>query len=129
MQHSIKRYSLEKEFIETGVLTITTEAQTTYLDYVDSKIKESTRALYHPIKALEDLRKILEVNHASLLGCIGCRIDSAYRATGHFGTYIVKAGGQAIERAELFDPTNEVQKLCTVEEHKIAYKKWADSLK
>jgi hypothetical protein len=28
----------------------------------------------------------------------------------------------------IFEPTDEIEKLCTVEEHKVPYKKWVDSL-
>jgi len=128
MQYSIKRYNLKKEFIAIGLLTITSEGQTTHLTYVDSAIEESVSELYHPIIALESLRKALENKYESIIGCTGCRIDSAYRAAGGYGTYIITYGEPASERAGLFEPTDEVAKLSTVDEHKVAYKKWTDSI-
>jgi hypothetical protein len=128
MQYLIKRYNIRKDFIATGLLTIKSEGQITYLTYADSIINESVSELYHPIVALESLRRILENKYQSIIGCIGCRIDSAYRATGHYGTYIITYGKPSTERAFLFEPTDEVAKLCTVDEHKVAYKKWAESI-
>jgi len=129
MQYSINRYDLRKDLIATGLLTVTSEGQTTHLTYADSAIKESVSELYHPITALESLRRVLENKYESIIGCAGCRIDSAYRATGGRGTYIITFGEPASERVNLFEPTDEIAKLCTVEEHKISYKKWIDSLR
>jgi hypothetical protein len=129
MQYSIKRYNLRKNLIATGLMTITSEGQTTHLTYADSEIKESVSELYHPIAALESLRRVLENKYESIIGCTGCRIDSAYRATGGYGTYIITYGEPASERVSLFEPTDEIEKLCTVEEHKVSYKKWVDSLR
>ena len=128
MQYSIKRYNFRKEFIAAGLLTITSEGQTTHLTYFDSEIEESVCELYHPIAALESLRNALENKYKSIIGCTGCRIDSTYRATGGFGTYIINYGEPASKRASLFEPTDEVSKLCTVDEHKVAYKEWTDSI-
>ncbi|MBO9203240.1 MULTISPECIES: hypothetical protein [Niastella] len=129
MQYSIKRYDLRKNLVATGLLTITSEGQTTHLKYTDSEVNESVSELYHPISALESLRRVLENKHESIIGCTGCRIDSAYRATGGYGTYIIVYGKPASERASIFQPTDEIEKLCTVEEHKSSYKKWLESLK
>ncbi len=128
MEYLIKRYNLQKDFITTGLLTIISEGQTTHLTFTDSAIKESVSELYHPIIALESLRRVLENKYESIIGCIGCRIDSAYRATGGYGTYLITYGEPASERACLFEPTDEVAKLCTVDEHKVAYKLWTESL-
>lgn len=127
MQYSIKRYDLRKNLIATGLLTITSEGLTTHLTYTDSEINESVRELYHPIAALESLRRVLEKKHKSIIGCTGCRSDSAYRATGGYGTYIIAHGKPASERASIFQPTDEIEKLCTVEEHKVSYEKWLKS--
>ena len=84
--------------------------------------------LYHPLVALESLRIILEIEYKSIIGCNGCRIDTAFRPTGGYGTYKIVAGRQATEIMNIFEPTDEVDKLCTVDEHIIAYNKWIESL-
>ena len=84
--------------------------------------------LYHPLVALKSLRKILEIEYASIIGCNGCRIDTSYRPTGGYGTYKIVTGQPATETMNIFEPTEEVDKLCTVDEHIIAYDKWIDSL-
>ncbi|OQP67798.1 hypothetical protein [Niastella populi] len=128
MQYSIKRYDLRKNLISTGLLIVRSEGQTTHLTYADSEITESVSELYHPIVALESLREVLERKYESIIGCNGCRIDSAYRATGGYGTYIVNYGEPASKKVSLFEPTDEIAKLCTVEEHKDSYNKWINSL-
>jgi hypothetical protein len=127
----INRYSLEREFISRGILILKDERELTHLKYRDSLIEEFSNELYHPLIALEKLREILETKHQSLLGCNGCRIDTSYRATGGYGTYVIHKGiqAQANELLNLFYQTNEIAKLCTVAEHKIAYKEWLQSLK
>ena len=129
MKYIVNRYSLTKDFISTGTLTITSQGQSTYLTYADATIEETVNELYHPLTALSSLRQILEAKHKSIINCTGCRIDSAYRPTGGYGTYIITYGKPGTERASLFEPTTEILKLCTLEEHKIAYKKWTDSIK
>jgi len=129
MEQVINRYNLNKEFVAQGTLIIDHKSQLTTLRYSDTEIDESVSELYHPLKALESLRVVLEQKHKSLIACTGCRNDSAYRATGGNGTYILIHGRPGTERAGLFEPTDEISKLCTVQEHKIAYKKWCDSLR
>ena len=129
MQYPINRYSLTKELITTGTLTIIDEGNAIELVYVDSVIKESARELHHPLTALESLRKTLETKHCSLLNCNGCRIDTAYRATGVSEVYLIEDGKRATKSVDMFEPTKEIAKLCTVEEHELAYDKWLDSLK
>lgn len=64
----------------------------------------------------------------STLAINGCRIDTAYRATGGYGTYIIEHGKQATNLVSLFDPTTEVDKLCSIDTHKTAFKTWLNSL-
>ena len=128
MIFSINRYSLDKRFISEGNLTITSEGQRTTLLYADSEIEIKASELYHPLTALEGLREILEKEYSSIIACNGCRCDTAYRPTGGYGTYKIILGQQATERLNLFEPTNEIEKLCTVDQHKAAYKKWVNSL-
>ena len=128
MEVSVKRYSFGKEFIATGVLKISYEGQTTFLKYTDFAIEVTASGLYHPIAALENLRKILEFKHESLIGLTGCRIDSAIRPNSGGGTYLLIYGIPSSERAFIFDPTEQVEKLCTVDEHKAAYREWGNSI-
>ena len=128
MKNIINRYSLTGEFILQGILNVESGGQSTRLTYTDSEIEEFSNELYHPIIALESLRKILETKHQSFINCNGCRIDSAYRETGGWGTYILTYGKQATESVNLFDSTDEITKLCTVDSHKAAYKVWLGSL-
>jgi hypothetical protein len=129
MKFAINRYNLKKEFISMGVLIIDFEKQETHLTYSDSSIIESSKELYHPLIALDSLRKILEKKHESILGCNGCRIDTSYRPRGGNMTYIIHKGEPAKQLVNLFEPTNEITKLCTVDEHKVAYREWLDGFK
>lgn len=128
MEKLISRYSLDKVIISNGILKVIDEGQNTNLIYTDSLINESVNELYHPMAALEKLRSILETKHNSLLNCTGCRIDTSYRFTGGHRTYITLYGQQATKDVNMFEPTEDISKLCTVEEHKVAYKNWLDSL-
>jgi hypothetical protein len=128
MTQTITRYSLDKKIISNGILTITNEGQATHLTFKDSAIKVNASELYHPLVALVSLRKILETEYKSIIGCNGCRVDTAFRPTGGYGTYKIVTGQQATETMNIFEPTEEVDKLCTVDEHIIAYDKWIDSL-
>lgn len=128
MVQIIRRYSLTKENISTGTLTVSSKGQVTTLTFKDPIIEVTVRELYHPLMALESLRRVLEIEHKSLLGCNGCRIDTSYRATGGYGTYKTVPGQQATEILNIFEPTNDIEKLCTVEEHKAAYQQWIDNL-
>ena len=128
MTHEITRYSLDKKIISNGVLSIINDGQVTTLIFKDSTIEVHSDDLYHPLIALEKLRIILETEYESIIACNGCRIDTSYRPTGGYGTYKIIQGQPATERINLFRPTNEIDKLCTVDEHTAAYKKWIDSL-
>ena len=128
MQIVVDRYSLDKTFIATGQLHVDEKDHSTILTYYDSNIKVSASGLYHPIAALENLRRQLAVDFNSTLAINGCRIDTAYRATGGYGTYIVEHGKPATNSVSLFDPTTVVDKLCSVDIHKAAYKTWLKSL-
>jgi hypothetical protein len=55
-------------------------------------------------------------------------VDTAYRATGGYGTYIIEYGKQARRSLSLFDPTQAIDQLCKVEKHKTAYGIWLKSL-
>lgn len=126
MVYKVSRYSLTKEFITTGELTVVANGSETCLAFSDYFLTEKAKALHHPIKALERLRQKLEIRHNSLLACAGCRIDSAYRATGHYRTYLVEPERPATKQVLLFEPTDAVELLCTVGEHKAAYLHWCD---
>jgi hypothetical protein len=128
MQITVDRYSLDKRFIATGQLQVEAKDHSTILTYFDNEIKVFASALHHPIVALENLRRQLEVNFHSILAINWCRVDTDYRATGGYGCYIIKVGKQATNSVSLFDPTKEIDKLCTVEVHKAAYKTWLKSL-
>jgi hypothetical protein len=129
MVHEIKRYNFNREFISQGLLTVLSEGQVTKLTYTDPLINEFSNGLNHPLLIFESLRLILESKHQSILGCNGCRIDTDYRAKDGYGTYIIHYGKPASEIINLFESTDGITKLCTVAEHKIAYKKWLDSFK
>jgi hypothetical protein len=128
MIFSIKRYSLDKEFISIGNLTIASEEQRTNLRFSDNSIEVTASELYHPLTALESLRRTLEKEYSSIIACNGCRCDTSYRPTGGFGTYRTFLGQQATEWLNIFEPTNEIDKLCTVDQHKAAYTEWLNSL-
>jgi hypothetical protein len=124
MKFSVKRYGFDKHFIGEGILTVADDGLNIVLSYRDSEIAVEASAMHHPISALENLRKILELQHNSILACNGCRCDTSYRASGGFGTYKIVAKKPATIVLNLFEPTNEIQKLCTVDEHKAAYLNW-----
>jgi hypothetical protein len=128
MTQTITRYSINKQSISEGILTVTDKGEATHLTFKDQAIEVSVSELYHPLIALESLRKILETRHKSIIACNGCRIDTAYRPTGGYGTYKIVLGQQATETLNIFEPTDEIEKLCTVDQHEAAYEKWIDSL-
>ena len=126
--YKVNRYSLDKEFIAGGKLTVIDKGQKTELFYKDAEVEVQASALHHPIVALEDLRKELEVKHNSVLGINGCRIDTGLQTSGSFGCYLVEEGIKATENVHMFEPTTEVKKLCTVRQHESAYDKWLQSV-
>ena len=128
MTFTINRYSLDKHFISVGTLTISSEGQKTNLSFSDNIIEVSSSELYHPLVALASLRLTLEKEYSSLIACNGCRRDTSYRPTGGYNTYLIVACQQATKLMNMFNPTDQVEKLCTVDEHKMAYKDWLDSL-
>lgn len=128
MNISADRFSLDRIFISKGQLKIEEKEHATILTYSDNHVHISASALHHPIKALEKLRQQLEAGYNSTLAINGCRIDTSYRATGGYRTYITEHGKQAIAMVSLFNPTKRIDKICKVDEHKSAYKSWIDSL-
>lgn len=128
MQTKVDRYSLDKTFIAAGQLQVEEKDHSTILTYYDSDIKVSATGLYHPIVALENLRRRLAIDFNSTLAINGCRVDTDYRATGGYGTYVIELGKLATKSVSLFKPTKAIDKLCTVEAHKAAYKTWLKSL-
>jgi hypothetical protein len=128
LQYSVSRYSLDQEFITNGQLTIEQNRHSYNLYYEDKSIKVEANALHHPIKALENLRVKLEGEHASIISCNGCRRDVSYRGSGSYMGYILIQGRQATDLVNMFAPTNEIEKLCTIEQHKAAYQQWVESL-
>jgi hypothetical protein len=126
--YKVSRYSLDKEFIASGTLTIIDEGQKTKLIYKDDEVEVQASALYHPIVALEELRKELEMKHNSLLGINGCRTEMSLQTSGSFSSYLIEEGVIATENVHMFEPTTEVEKLCTVEQHEVAYEKWLESV-
>ena len=127
MQITVDRYSLEKTFIATGQLQVEEKDNSTILTYYDGSMKVSTSGLYHPIVALENLRQQLAVDFNSILAINGCRVDTDYRATGGYGCYVIELGKPATNSLCLFNPTNAIDKLCTVDVHKAAYRMWLKS--
>lgn len=128
MQIAVDRYSLDKKFIATGQLQVEEKEHSTILTYFDNGVNVSASGLYHPLLALESLRRQLEDDYNSTLAINGCRIDVDYRATGGYGCYVLEHGKQATTSVSMFDPTKAVDKLCTVDVHKVAYKTWLRSL-
>jgi hypothetical protein len=126
--YNVNRYSLAKEFIMSGKLTVIDEGQNTVLIYKDLEVEVHARGLHHPIVALENLRKQLETKHQSLVAINGCRIDTDYRATGSFSSYVIEEGKKATQNVHMFEPTDEIEKLCTVAEHIDTYDKWLESV-
>jgi hypothetical protein len=128
VQLKVRRYTLDKVFVETGNLQVHEDGASTLLTYSDSNISIRAMGLNHPIRALENLRIQLQVEFNSILAIKGCRIDTDYRPTGTFRCYILEQGKSSTKLVSLFDRTRAIDKLCTVEEHKAAYKKWCESL-
>ena len=126
MKNTVQRFDFDKNIICTGVLEIIQNGQSTTLIYSDEFINEQATELYHPLATLRSLRKILENKHKSILGIEGCRIDVTYRATGHFGQYIVEKGKPATIRVNMFDPTKETDKICLEKDQMKAYCDWFD---
>ena len=119
--YTVNRYSLEKEFSASGKLTVIDKGQKVELIFKDAEVEVQASALYHPIVALENLRKELETKHNSLLGINGCRKDTSRQTSGNFYSYIIETGKKPTENVQMFQPTTEVEKLCTVQQHEAAY--------
>lgn len=132
LEYKINRYSLSKVFIAEGLLKITSEGPEITLVYKDLEVEVSVIHKPHPLIALSILREQLEERYSSLINCNGCKIDTAYRPTGGYGTYIISLEHSQPttleQRLNIFEPATEISKLCTVAEHKAAYKKWCDGL-
>ncbi len=130
LEYKINRYNFKKEFISEGVLTIKDGGVATTFIYSDSTITESATELYHPLTTLASLRILLEEKHRSLINCMGCRIDTAFRLTGGYGTYIIALDhSKPVSQNDsviIFEPTDDISKLCTVSEHEAAYDKWCE---
>lgn len=126
--YDTNRYSLTKEFIMKGMLTVIDEGQRVVLIYKDLDIEEQASGLHHPKASLQNLRNQLETKHQSILAINGCRIDTDYRFDGSFNSYVIEQGKKASENLHMFEPTTEIEKLCTVDEHEKAYDKWLESV-
>lgn len=129
MTYTIDRYSSDKKFLDKGQLRVTFSGPVTHLLYKDEFILEEASDPYHPLTALEQLRLKLEEKHGSLLACMGCRKDTAYRATGHHGTYMMEEWPPLTIRVSLFGSTDAIHMLCTVAEHKTAYISWCNKVR
>ncbi|MBP8192347.1 MAG: hypothetical protein KAX69_02000 [Chitinophagales bacterium] len=128
MKYKVKRYDFNKQYICDGEFHIIDEGQSTTLKYFDNEISIEVTELYHPLASLKKLRSQLENNYESIIGIEGCRIDVTYRATGHFGQYIMESGKPATISVNMFEPTNEVDKLCKEAEQEEAYYKWFNDI-
>jgi hypothetical protein len=128
MKYIVKRYSLLKTFIACGELTIEEESHGTILTYRDAEIAVKTSGLDDAFTALVSLRKQLENEQNSVLAINGCRIDTAFVATANHGTYVIKNGKPSSRTIGMFEPTAEVDKLCSIKEHELAYNDWLESI-
>ncbi len=124
----VKRYSINKELITSGHLTVRHEGQRTSLNYRDKEINITASELYHPISALDGLRSQLETIYQSMIAINGCRIDVDHRANGGVMCYFIEYGKKAVENIYMFEPTDQVDKLCTVSQHEQAYLNWVESI-
>ena len=127
IKHKIKRYSIGKEFITTGEITIVEYGSVTEIFYKDEYIEETESDSGHPMVALIALRQKLESKHKSILALNGSRVDTTLRPTGNDIAYVIREN--IIDENDwlcIFESTNEVDKLCTVEEHEKAYDKWCE---
>jgi hypothetical protein len=126
---TINRLSFDKAIVDTGLLVLTLKDNQLFLHYKDQEIDAQSNDLF-TIVALEKLRLQLE-SKGFLINCNGCREDTTYRAAGvqvGLMTYIMEKGHQAKQTINIFEPTNELSKICTVDEHKKKYKEWTQSL-
>lgn len=127
MKKSISRYNFNKQLIANGELEIIQKNSNFEISYKDTELELTATAPYHPLTALENLRIQLETKE-SYINCMGCRIDTSYRPTGGYGTYIIETGIQATNSVNLFEPTSEIDKLCKVSDHQENYLNWIRSL-
>lgn len=80
-KHKIKRYSLGKNYVTTGEITIINDGPLTEVFYKDEEVEETARDMNHPMAVLTSLRQKIEEKYKSILGCNGCRIDTTLRYT------------------------------------------------
>jgi len=127
-KYSIKRYSLGKEYLITGEITIIEDGPLTEVVYKDTEVEETASDRGLPMAALVTLRQKIEDKHESILGCNGCRIDTTLRHTGIDIAHVIRNGNiQEDDWVGIFEPTNKVEKLCTVKEHEKAYDDWCET--
>lgn len=128
MKHTVQLYTLDKKHIASGQITIEEDGNTTVLSYTDPDITVSAIGVQNPFTALISLREKLETFHHSILAINGCRIDTAYMSTSNQGTYIIKNGKPSTRSINMFEPTSEIDKLCTIDEHEVAYNQWLENI-
>jgi hypothetical protein len=121
--HDVSRYDFEGRKLNAGVLTVTENGSVITVEYRDPDLYASAVAPHHPLMALEALRLNLEDNHGSILAINGCRIDMQYRMVENYKGFICR-NNRGKSKIDLFSPTDEISKLCTVAEHKLHYEKW-----
>ncbi len=127
MKYNVKRYNFDKQYICDGELYVNGEGQNFTLKYIDHEIEIVITEPYHAIAPLIKLRKILEDNYQSLIGINGCRKDVSRRFTAHARQYILNKEEGLPKMIHMFEPTNEIDKLCKDIEHEKAYHEWNNS--
>jgi hypothetical protein len=128
-KYKINRYSLDKEYIMTGEITVTEDGPLTELLYKDTELEETASDRGLPMVALIVLREKLETKHKSILAINGSRIDTTLRPTGGDIAYVIRDNIIAEDDwVGIFEPTTELEKLCTVQQHEKAYDEWCDAV-
>ncbi len=128
-KYKVDRYSLDKEYITTGELTVIENGPLTELYYKDTQVEETASDRGLPMVALIALRQTLETKHKSLLAVNGSRIDTTLRPTVGDIAYVIR--DDKIDKDDwvaIFEPAIELDKLCTVQQHEKAYDEWCDAV-
>ena len=121
--YEVERYNFDERRLCSGVLTVSENGSSTTVAYRDAYISISAVAAHYPLLALEEMRLNLEDNHGSILAINGCRKDMQYRMVENYKGFVC-GNSRGKTKVDLFSPTDKIDRLGTVAEHKLSYEKW-----
>lgn len=120
---NVERYDFHQKLVGRGMLTVSENGSMIKVHYADDNIDVYGVGEHHPLMALEAFRLNLERLCNGIVAINGCRIDAQYRMVGDYKGFLCHSSRPA-RKIDMFSPTRQIRKLCTVADHKNAYEKW-----